>query len=149
MRKMNTKVGIIKWIFVSVRIESIWQHLPILLPSLCCKKGKTISLQNHCIVCSDCWNQWIQLLQMTQLKIFSKTHQTGIKFHWNQTKKRLYHLVDKLRKTLLWRVHSQYFHFKVVLGRGLPIGCLSSRPDSAYASEWANPDTLPDEKGGT
>ena len=89
---MNRKVGIIiKWIFVSVRIESIWQHLPILLPSLCCKKGKTISLQNHaftihCIVCRDCSNWWTQLLQMTELKIFSETHQTGINFHWNLTK---------------------------------------------------------------
>ena len=86
MRKMSRK-----WFFVSVRIESIWQHLPILLPPLCCKKGKTISLQNHaftihCIVCRDCWNQWTQFLQMTKLKIFSETHQTGINFHWNQTK---------------------------------------------------------------
>ena len=41
------------------------------------------------------------------------------------------------------------FTSKLFWDEGRLLAVYLSRPDSAYASEWANPDTLPDEKGGT
>ena len=41
------------------------------------------------------------------------------------------------------------FTSKLFWDEGRLLAVYLSRPDSAYASEWANPDTLPDKKGGT